>query len=83
MEQVPIQLKMMEVSLLSKVEVCPVSVGQVIHSSDLILSWLQVEWVNNYHATCFEVVGAHLRKEGKIDVVDWLQRETLPIQFNL
>lgn len=52
---VPIQLKMIEVNLLTEDE---------------------VNWLNNYHATCRELVGQHLDKMGKQNVKKWLIKET-------
>lgn len=40
----------------------------------------QIEWLNKYHATCLQVVGDYLKEKDKMDVLQWLQRETEPIQ---
>lgn len=56
---VPIQQKMIIVSLMSTEE---------------------IEWLNNYHATCLEVVGKYLQEKGKTDVMQWLCKETQPIK---
>lgn len=50
----PIQLKMIEASLLTQKE---------------------VEWLNNYHTLCREIVGVELQKQGKQDAYTYLMRE--------
>lgn len=52
---VPIQLKMIDFSMLTKDE---------------------IDWLNEYHAICRDLVGAHLDKTGKSDVKQWLIKET-------
>lgn len=52
---VPIQMKMIDLSLLTDVE---------------------INWLNEYHSTCRQVVGAYLEKIGKVDVKKWLEKET-------
>lgn len=52
---VPIQLKMIDVNLLTDEE---------------------IDWLNSYHATCYELVGRHLDKTNKPEVKQWLARET-------
>jgi Xaa-Pro aminopeptidase len=52
---VPIQLKMIDVKLLTDEE---------------------IEWLNNYHATCRDLVGQHLDKTGKHEVRQWLVKAT-------
>ena len=36
----------------------------------------EIEWLNEYHDTCRQLVGAHLDKMGKREVKDWLMKET-------
>lgn len=36
----------------------------------------EIEWLNNYHATCRQVVGEYLEKLGKHDIKQWLIKET-------
>lgn len=52
---VPIQAKMIDVSLLDDAE---------------------LEWLNEYHATCRSLVGDYLDKQGKKEVKQWLIKET-------
>lgn len=40
---------------------------------------LQIDWVNQYHRKCREVVGAELERQGRKEALDWLCRETQPI----
>jgi hypothetical protein len=46
----------------------------------LIFFIIQIKWLNDYHATCLQVVGDYLKEKGKADVLGWLQRETQPIK---
>uniref|UniRef100_A0A6G1SPX4 Xaa-Pro aminopeptidase 1 n=1 Tax=Aceria tosichella TaxID=561515 RepID=A0A6G1SPX4_9ACAR len=36
----------------------------------------EIEWLNNYHATCLDLVGQHLEKTGKHGVKQWLVEAT-------
>lgn len=49
--------------------------GFVCHLSPLP----QRDWVNHYHRTCREVVGAELERQGRKEALEWLVRETQPI----
>jgi len=40
----------------------------------------EIEWLNEYHATCRRLVGAHLEKTGKQHVKEWLWKETEPLK---
>ncbi|KAM9326178.1 xaa-Pro aminopeptidase 1 [Gastrophryne carolinensis] len=44
-----------------------------------MLTQKEVNWVNDYHKRCREVVGAELRKQGRHEALQWLIRETQPI----
>lgn len=39
----------------------------------------EISWLNSYHSTCMELVGAHLDKTNKPKVKEWLARETRPL----
>ncbi|XP_067656782.1 xaa-Pro aminopeptidase 1-like [Haliotis asinina] len=41
-----------------------------------LLTEQEIDWLNEYHMRCREVVGAELKKQGKLKVLDWLIRET-------
>ncbi|XP_046542342.1 xaa-Pro aminopeptidase 1-like [Haliotis rubra] len=41
-----------------------------------LLAEQEIDWLNEYHMRCREVVGAELKKQGKLKVLDWLIRET-------
>lgn len=36
----------------------------------------EIAWLNEYHKTCRELVGAHLKKTNKLNVLEWLNKET-------
>ncbi|NXK52409.1 XPP1 aminopeptidase, partial [Chauna torquata] len=55
---VPIQTKMIDVSLLTQKE---------------------CNWVNDYHQKCREVIGAELERQGRLEALQWLIRETEPL----
>uniref|UniRef100_A0A8C3BC71 Xaa-Pro aminopeptidase 1 n=1 Tax=Cairina moschata TaxID=8855 RepID=A0A8C3BC71_CAIMO len=55
---VPIQTKMIDVSLLTQKE---------------------LNWVNDYHQKCREVIGAELERQGRLEALQWLIRETEPL----
>lgn len=40
----------------------------------------EIDWLNEYHATCRKLVGDHLDKTNKPEVKEWLWRETEPIK---
>ncbi|XP_072280200.1 xaa-Pro aminopeptidase 1 isoform X2 [Pyxicephalus adspersus] len=44
-----------------------------------LLTQKEVDWVNDYHKTCREVVGAELQRQGRQDAFQWLIKETQPI----
>ena len=44
-----------------------------------LLTQVEVDWLNDYHATCLDVVGAALREQGKLDVLDWLVKQCQPL----
>jgi len=39
----------------------------------------EIDWLNNYHQTCRDKVGALLKEMGRKEALDWLVRETVPI----
>ncbi|MEQ2168970.1 hypothetical protein GOODEAATRI_020235, partial [Goodea atripinnis] len=41
--------------------------------------FLQKNWVNEYHRKCREVVGAELERQGRMEALQWLIRETQAI----
>ncbi|XP_071090079.1 xaa-Pro aminopeptidase 1-like [Haliotis cracherodii] len=41
-----------------------------------LLTEQEIDWLNEYHTRCREVIGAELKKQGKLKVLDWLIRET-------
>ncbi|XP_018419774.1 PREDICTED: xaa-Pro aminopeptidase 1 isoform X2 [Nanorana parkeri] len=44
-----------------------------------LLTQREVDWVNDYHKKCREVVGAELEKQGRHDALQWLIKETQAI----
>ena len=52
---------------------------RVIHLFAFVLS--QVDWLNKYHDKTSNVIGAELRKQGKIKALAWLEKETQPIVY--
>lgn len=42
----------------------------------LLMTDDEIEWLNEYHATCRQVVGDYLEKLGKHDVKQWLIKQT-------
>ena len=44
-----------------------------------LLTSEEVEWLNNYHQLCRDRVAPILRDLGRTEVLDWLQKETMPI----
>ncbi|XP_031760695.1 xaa-Pro aminopeptidase 1 isoform X1 [Xenopus tropicalis] len=44
-----------------------------------LLTQTEVDWLNEYHRQCREVVGAELEKQGRHNALQWLLRETQPI----
>ncbi|PIO28618.1 hypothetical protein AB205_0064980 [Aquarana catesbeiana] len=44
-----------------------------------LLTQKEVDWVNDYHKKCREVVGGELEKQGRHEALQWLIRETQPI----
>ncbi|XP_030058638.1 LOW QUALITY PROTEIN: xaa-Pro aminopeptidase 1-like [Microcaecilia unicolor] len=43
------------------------------------LTQKECDWVNSYHQKCRDVVGPELEKQGRLDALQWLVRETQPI----
>ncbi|XP_053307004.1 xaa-Pro aminopeptidase 1 isoform X2 [Spea bombifrons] len=44
-----------------------------------MLTQKEVDWVNEYHKQCRNIVGAELEKQGRQEALQWLIRETVPI----
>lgn len=44
-----------------------------------LLTQKEVNWVNDYHKKCRDIVGAELEKQGRHGALQWLMRETQPI----
>ncbi|XP_029466206.1 xaa-Pro aminopeptidase 1 [Rhinatrema bivittatum] len=44
-----------------------------------LLTQKEREWVNSYHQKCRDVVGPELKKQGRLESLQWLIRETQPI----
>jgi Xaa-Pro aminopeptidase len=44
-----------------------------------LLTDQETDWLNNYHQTCRDRVGALLKEMGKVEALDWLIKETQPI----
>ncbi|XP_064631174.1 xaa-Pro aminopeptidase 1-like isoform X2 [Lineus longissimus] len=44
-----------------------------------LLTEKEIDWINDYHEQCRTVVGDELKKQGKMDVYDWLIRQTQTI----
>nr|XP_027231947.1 xaa-Pro aminopeptidase 1-like [Penaeus vannamei] len=51
--------------------------SKLINSS--MLSNVQCHWLNSYHARVLEIVGAELRKQGRVEAYDWLVLKTDPL----
>lgn len=47
--------------------------------SNLLSPHTQIEWLDNYHQTCREIVGNALKKQGKTAGFKWLMKETEPL----
>lgn len=39
----------------------------------------ELEWLDNYHQLCRDVIGKELKKQGKLQVHQWLLKETQPL----
>ncbi|XP_043970458.1 xaa-Pro aminopeptidase 1 isoform X1 [Gambusia affinis] len=44
-----------------------------------LLTQKEKDWVNEYHRRCREVVGAELERQGRMEALQWLVRETQPV----
>ncbi|XP_022096569.1 xaa-Pro aminopeptidase 1-like isoform X2 [Acanthaster planci] len=44
-----------------------------------LLSEAEISWLNDYHAKCRDIVGAELERQGRLDALAWLHRETQPL----
>lgn len=44
-----------------------------------LLTQKEVNWVNDYHKKCRDIVGAELEKQGRHGALQWLIKETQPI----
>jgi len=91
--QVPIQHKMITPTLLTQAEVSsehasltPNSSVVNVDSHTCRCSWLvylQIDWLNAYHAECLDKVGGYLADQGKTEALQWLQRETKPVGWSI
>ena len=41
-----------------------------------LLTPKEIEWIDSYHATVLERVGAHLKERGETEAYEWVVRET-------
>lgn len=44
-----------------------------------LLDKVELDWLNNYHQKCADVIGEQLKKEGLHDIHEWLLEQTKPI----
>ncbi|XP_063818716.1 xaa-Pro aminopeptidase 1 [Pseudophryne corroboree] len=44
-----------------------------------LLTEKEVHWVNDYHKKCRDVIGPELKKQGRDEALQWLNKETQPI----
>ncbi|KAK0182948.1 hypothetical protein PV327_001028 [Microctonus hyperodae] len=44
-----------------------------------ILNYEEIDYLNNYHAKCLEILGPLLQGEDNAQALEWLKKETLPI----
>ncbi|XP_067858197.1 xaa-Pro aminopeptidase 1 isoform X1 [Heptranchias perlo] len=44
-----------------------------------LLTQKERDWVNLYHRSCREVIGAELEKQGRLETLQWLIKETQPV----
>ncbi|XP_069756195.1 xaa-Pro aminopeptidase 1 [Narcine bancroftii] len=44
-----------------------------------LLTEKERDWLNHYHRLCREVIGAELEKQGKVEALQWLMKETEPV----
>ncbi|GIY59673.1 xaa-Pro aminopeptidase 1 [Caerostris extrusa] len=44
-----------------------------------LLNEKEIEWLNNYHATCQDIIGKLLKDQGKAEALEWLLKETQPL----
>ena len=49
----------------------------------LWLVYLQIDWLNAYHAECLDKIGGYLADQGKTEALQWLQRETKPVGWSI
>ena len=76
---VPIQAKLIDASLLSESEVSFCLAAFDIVRSQPSSSVFQLQWLNDYHQTTQDVVGAALLDQGKKEVYNWLLKNTQPL----
>lgn len=58
------------------ITLCPIQLKMIDAS---LLTNEEIDWLNEYHTTCREVVGQHLEKTGRNQVKQWLIKETEPL----
>ncbi|XP_074641946.1 xaa-Pro aminopeptidase 1-like [Tubulanus polymorphus] len=44
-----------------------------------LLSQKEIDWLNNYHSNCRDIIGKELKRQGRKEAYAWLIRETEPI----
>ncbi|KAK3739857.1 hypothetical protein QZH41_009105, partial [Actinostola sp. cb2023] len=47
-----------------------------------LMTKAQIDWLNAYHAQCLEVLTPVLKEQGRTRAIDWLERETRPLEMN-
>uniref|UniRef100_A0A674PLV7 Xaa-Pro aminopeptidase 1 n=1 Tax=Takifugu rubripes TaxID=31033 RepID=A0A674PLV7_TAKRU len=52
---------------------------QVKMINTALLTQKERDWLNEYHRTCREVIGAELERQGRKEALEWLVRETQPV----
>ncbi|CAF0826419.1 unnamed protein product [Brachionus calyciflorus] len=44
-----------------------------------LLNQQELDWLNNYHEKCFKIISEELKTANKIEVLEWLKEQTLPL----
>nr|XP_039269299.1 xaa-Pro aminopeptidase 1-like [Styela clava] len=44
-----------------------------------LLSGDEIQWLNDYHARCLEIVGRELKSQGHTETLKWLEQQTTPV----
>ena len=69
-----IQLVFMEKQTKSSFTYC--KIRTLIMLLQLFDCVFQIDWLNNYHEKCREIVGAELKRQGKKEALEYLMRES-------